>query len=209
MSFRATIFVEGEADLKFITDFVRNKFDYALQRGLEIQNTNGKDNLLNFVPRFNESSDQQLTNLLIFDADGDYDGRRTDLESKKDSLRIQFEIFLFPDNTYPGDLEALLERIINPENAKIFECFEKFRDCIESIPGINKAALNTKVKIHNYVSVLLDAESAKEQKRDYTNTILWDLNAEHLQPLYNFLSPYFTQQKVEGDIKDDGSIENY
>jgi len=195
MNFNGTIFVEGEADLKFITDFVFHKFNYSLEKGTEIQEVKGKDNLKEFEQRFKASSDRDFINLLIFDADTSYQETNKELEQRKVDVGIQFNAFLFPDNNEAGDLESLLEKIINPDYKVVFDCFERFRSCINEIPAINDKALNRKTKIHNYISVLSDPESAKEKNRNYRNSKLWNLNSDQLTPLFDFLSPYFIQDE--------------
>jgi len=195
MRFSGTIFVEGDADLKFISDFVQYKFRYSLKGGLEIQDTKGKDNLHNFKQRFKESTELGLTNLIIFDADSSCQTNFQILEEKGRELDIQFDTFLFPNNSASGDLESLLELVINSVNAEIFGCYERFKDCINRLPGINSTILDRKTKIHNYICVLSDSKSAKEKNRDYQNSNHWDLDSEHLTPLYEFLLPHFIQDE--------------
>lgn len=194
MKFNGTIFVEGEADLKFITDFVLHKFNHSLIKGTEIQEVKGKDSLRAFQINFKQSSETK-TNLLIFDADGSFGDRLNDLERSKSELNIEFQTFLFPNNTENGDLETLLENIINQNRQKIINCFNVFQNCLEEAQHDNLRLPNRKDKIYMYASLLSSNELAKESKRNYRNADLWNLDSDHLNPLYNFLSPYFSHDE--------------
>ena len=194
MNLTATIFVEGDADLKFVTDFVKLRFDYLLKRGVEIQETGGKDSLHRYTTRFQESTDLGLTNLLIFDANGSFDTRKTDLSKKTVDLKISFESFLFPNDSDSGDLEVLLENIVNPDYKQILPCFVKFQDCLKSLDKPQIKVPDRKAKVFLYASVLSSNEEAKEVNRNYMNLALWNLESDYLKPLFDFLSPYFVKE---------------
>jgi hypothetical protein len=196
MKLSATIFVEGIADEKFISDVVINNFGYSLKHGQEIQRTGGKDSLGKFVRNFQSSTYVGLTNLVIFDANGSIEERRNELLEFKQKSGIEYETFLFPNNKDNGDLETLLESVINLNNQGLFDCFDNFNNCIVgSIPGRQMIPLDRKTKIYNYTSLLnpKNPEYAKEKERDYRNKDHWDLDSNHLAPLYSFLKPYFNQ----------------
>lgn len=200
MKFAATIFVEGEGDVKFLSDFVQKKFKYLLKNGEEIQQTFGKDSLIKFQTNFKQSSGRGVTNLVVFDANGSYTKRLAELELKKVELDIQFETFLFPNDKDSGDFETLLEHIINPDNAFILDCFDNFNQCVVTI-NPQLFTLNKKTKIHNYISVLVsDVALAKERNRDYLNSEHWNLNSPELTPLYDFLKPYFTEKESDVNV---------
>ncbi|HTJ49452.1 MAG TPA: DUF3226 domain-containing protein [Cyclobacteriaceae bacterium] len=186
--------MEGEADLKFITDFVLHKFNYSLIKGIEVQEVKGKDSLRAFQINFKQSSETK-TNLLIFDANGSFGDRLNDLERRKSELSIEFQTFLFPNNIENGDLEILLENIINQNQQKIINCFNVFQNCLEEVQHDNLRLPNRKDKIYMYASLLSSNELAKENKRNYRNADLWNLDSEYLDPLYNFLSPYFSHDE--------------
>lgn len=131
MKFVATIFVEGDADLKFISDFVESRFSYSLRTGIEIRKTQGKDNLDRFSQNFRESTDLGLTNLVVFDANGSFSDRRDELNQKKTDHSIEFQLFLFPNNHDSGNLETLLRRIARNQN--LFQCIDTYSDCISKL----------------------------------------------------------------------------
>lgn len=121
-------------------------------------------------------------------------GKRNDLD---------FELFLLPNNQDAGALEDLLENIINPNNRPILDCWEDYeKELIKlDITGRTPPPLTTpakKTKIYGYLEALLfkgQKEQIKEKKRDYENTQHWNLDAEYLEPLKEFLQ--FNMEKGE------------
>ena len=191
MKFEATIFVEGKADEKFMRDFVMERFNYPLKPKVEIKQTKGKDSLSDFKNDFNSNP---FTNLVIFDADESFHNRQSEITGKKQGLSIDFNLFLFPNNSDDGDLEILLRRIIRTTNEPIFDCFKILDRCLEAIQGKMLHPLNAKTRIHNYVSILTDDNDlAKERNRNYRNKDHWDLQHDHLNTLFTFLEPYFKE----------------
>ena len=137
-------------------------------------------------------------NLVIFDADDDIETRRQEVETIKEQYHVEFELFLFPNNQDTGALEDLLENIINPDNHSIMDCWEDYeKELVKlDIPGRTPPPLTTpakKTKIYGYLEALLfknQKELIKEKKRDYENTKHWNLDAEYLEPLKEFLQKW-------------------
>ena len=103
-----------------------------------------------------------------------------------------FELFLFPNNSDSGNLEILLEKIINPKHSAIFECFDGYQNCLKGKSKSYKVPAS-KTKIFAYLDTLLssqDEKFAKEDKRDYRNTNHWDLDNSYLNILKEFLEKY-------------------
>lgn len=115
------IFVEGIADKKFIIDYL--KF-----LGLEdhiadgsVVNMDGKDNILLMKNGFQKNSDNDGVNLVIVDADDDFQCRKAELEKIKTDKNLEFEYFVIPNNSVAGALEDLLENTIPEENKIILK----------------------------------------------------------------------------------------
>ncbi len=202
--FVINIFVEGTGDIKFIKDFIQIHFNLFPNDGIIYFNTGGKDEIRKSAQKF--ESDE--ANLIIFDADyprnnGGFQPRNAELTNLKNELEIDFELFLFPNNQDDGDLETLLENVINPTNQVIFDCWNEYEQCLHTKQNVHRQDRNftipaKKSKIYTYLeSLLLDTarqkELAKDPKRDYTNTEHWDI-ANTANPyvleLYNFLNRY-------------------
>lgn len=209
MKKRFHIFVEGDADKKFIRDYYHHLFQekapqYSINHtgDLKGEKTGGYKKLSDEINiremRINE--DQGGVNLVIFDADKDVEARRKELEAIKEQYNVNFELFLLPNNQNIGALEDLLENIINPNNRPIFDCWENYEKELVTldIPGRTPPPLTTpakKTKIYGYLEALLgesntQKELIKEVNRNYENTLHWSLDEEYLEPLKEFLVKY-------------------
>ena len=197
MKERFHIIVEGLADLVFIEQYYRHLFGKPAPEGF-IFKTDGKDNLPKFANQMRTMSANGGINLVIFDADEDIEARRKELLSIKEQFGIEFELFLFPNDRDKGALEDLLENIINPNNKPIFECWEGYeKELVKlDIPGRTPPPLTTpakKTKIYGYLEALLgesksQKELIKEPNRDYENAQHWNLDAEYLGALKEFIN---------------------
>lgn len=58
----------------------------------------------------NRTSADGGVNLVIFDADADFEDRKKKLILWKERCHVDFELFLFPNNKDTGELEDLLEK---------------------------------------------------------------------------------------------------
>jgi hypothetical protein len=214
------IFVEGDGDAKFISDYIlhiepnakveKNKknFDVYIHNGndktliAKIQSSGGYANIKNLKPNFIQYRDAGAKVLIIFDADtennnGGFAKRKKEIEDYGLALD---EIFLFPNNKDDGALEVLLENIINQTNEPIFDCWNKFEDCLQGCASkrIEKELTipAKKSKIYVYLEALLgktkeEKEKIKDPNREYRLKEHWDLDSKYLIPLRDFLEKYF------------------
>ena len=198
MKDRFLIVVEGIADETFIRQYLYHLFGQKVPENF-ILRTEGKDNLKSSVAinRMRSMTDQGGINLVIFDADDDFESRRSSILEWKEQNGLEFELFLLPNNKEKGELEDLLENIINPNNRPILECWEHYEKELVTlnIPGRTPPPLTTpakKTKIYGYLEALLgtsenDKKKIKEREREYDNVLHWDLDAIFLSPLKEFL----------------------
>ena len=209
MKRRFRIFVEGDADKKFLSDYYHHLFQekaplYSINHtgDLKGDKTGGYKKLSDEINirEMRINADQDGVNLVIFDADNDIEARRKELEAIKEQYQVDFRLFLLPNNKDKGALEDMLEQIINPVNQPIFKCWENYEKELvkQEIPGRTPPPLTTpakKTKIYGYLeALLLDSKSQKEMikevKRNYRNPLHWNLDAEYLEPLKEFLVKY-------------------
>ena len=187
---KVTFFVEGKADKKFISDFLLSLgITSALDFEFILIDSNTEAAIQKRQVDFERSTAKENINLLIFDADGNKSNTEVELTRIKTKLSIDFEIFLFPNNSDQGNLETLLEQIINLKHQPIFDCFESYQKCIESKSSEYKVPAK-KTKIYAFVDTLVskkNEELAKEGNRDYLNKEHWDLTHNYLKPLKSFL----------------------
>ena len=122
--------------------------------------------------------------LIIFDANSDYENTKTDIVDKLEGLE-GFNIFLFPDDHSTGTIENLLEKIIEPENKGIFECFEEYKECISKCMSEYELP-SVKAKIYAYKQVLGILENSFDPRH-------WDFENAALDPLKSFLQQSLSQ----------------
>lgn len=206
MKKRFQIFVEGDADKKFLSDYYHHLFSENAPKNcithtgeLSNEKTGGYRKLLDEANLLNMRSNiaNGGVNLVIFDADEDFETRRKELLAYKEEYGVEFELFLLPNNKDAGELENLLENIINPNNRQIFDCWENYEQELVKldIPGRTPPPLTTpakKTKIYGYLEALLGESKSqkkmiKEAERKYENPLHWNLDAEYLKPLKEFL----------------------
>ena len=178
MTDKTLIVVEGEEDENFLASYIKS-LGYSAET-FNIRQTKGKDNLKedSIKNEIENALDRGSKVLIIFDADSDCEGTKTDIENHLEELK-GFEIFLFPNDSITGTLENLLEKIINSEHERIFACFEEYKQCISKrlseyeLPGM-------KAKIYAYKQVLGILEAPFDPR-------YWDFENTALTPLKRFL----------------------
>ena len=140
---KCKIYVEGIADQKFIADFISFHYNVSMikakfEDGEQIKNENlidieGKDSLYAVTPLLKINSAKNISNIIIFDADDKIESRRKELQDFKNENDIKFSFFLFPNDKDNGELEDMLVNIINSENKGIFDCWDKYENCLKEI----------------------------------------------------------------------------
>lgn len=193
-----TIFVEGIADEVFFRQYLHHLYGIIVPDN-RIQRLDGWTNLKGstWQQRMRTNTANGGTNIVIIDADDNIDARRSDVLAWKQQHELEFELFLLPNDKDAGALEDLLENIINPNNRPILDCWEDYeKELIKlDIPGRTPPPLTIpakKTKIYGYLEALLGTskrkkELIKEKERDYENAQHWNLDAEYLEPLKEFL----------------------
>ena len=193
------IFVEGLADERFFKQYISHV------SGEEVEDERlvilkGWDNLKTEASavRMKSMTANGGVNIVVVDADMDFLARQDEIAKWKQENRVEFELFLLPNNHDTGALEDLLENIINPNNRPIFDCWETYEDELVklNIPGRTPPPLTIpakKTKIYGYLEALLgdtksQKELIKEAKRNYEETLHWNLDAAYLNPLKDFLA---------------------
>lgn len=192
------IFVEGVADARFVKQYICHLFGEVVSDE-RIVILKGWDNLKTEASalRMRSMSANGGVNLVIVDADEDFQGRKGEIERWQQTNEVEFEMFLLPNNQDAGALEDMLENIINPNNRPILDCWEDYeKELVQlDIPDRTPPPLTTpakKTKIYGYLEALLgesksQKELIKEVNRNYENTQHWNLDAEYLGPLKKFL----------------------
>ena len=204
---RFQIIVEGDADKKFFEDYYHHIFGEKAPKGSIIHpgkdgDTGGYQKLKSedAIGVMRQNTDMGGINLVIFDADEDTEARRSELLVIKEEFGVEFELFLLPNDKDAGALEDLLENIINPNNQPVMECWQTYEEKLREvrIPSKTPPTLTIpakKTKIYAYLETLLGKSRSqkkliKDANRNYKNTQHWNLDAEYLDPLKEFLQKW-------------------
>ncbi|MDR2384134.1 MAG: hypothetical protein LBD80_00530 [Tannerella sp.] len=199
------IFVEGIADKKFLSDYIKHILpEFTVIDNKTIIACGGctgihseKDDMEETIRKtMIKNTNDYGINIVIFDSDKDFNGRKKEIEKWKVDFNLSFELFLFPNNKDKGTLENLLEEIIPEKNRPILDCWEGYEKCLKSKTIKERTRPLTtpakKTKIYGYLEALVgenrsEKTKIKEKERDYGNIDHWDLEAPYLKPLKEFL----------------------
>ena len=204
---RFQIIVEGDADKKFFEDYYHHIFGEKAPKSSIIHpgkdgDTGGYQKLKSedAIGVMRQNTDMGGINLVIFDADEDTEARRSELLVIKEEFSVEFELFLLPNDKDVGALEDLLENIINPNNQPVMDCWQTYEEKLREvrIPSKTPPTLTIpakKTKIYAYLETLLGKSRSqkkliKDANRNYKNTQHWNLDAEYLEPLKEFLQKW-------------------
>ena len=198
------IIVEGEADKRFFEDYYHHLFHEKAPMGSIMHpgkdsETGGYTKLRkeDSINALRQNTDVGGKNFVIFDADDDCETRRQELLAIQEEFGVEFELFLLPNNKDAGELEDMLEQIINPNNQPVMDCWATYEGELEKvrIPTKTPPTLTIpakKTKIYAYLETLLGKTRSqkkliKDANRNYENTEHWNLDAEYLESLKKFL----------------------
>ena len=180
----------------FLTTFLEQLGIYS--SSYTIMPLDGKDNLKNARNLFIQNTLEDGLNLIIFDADtsdnlGGYCQRKEYLEGLLNELGIEAEIFLFPNNADDGDFETLLEGTARRDSfRRFFDCFKDYELCL----GDEYIHPNRKGKLHTYITSMKLSNSQRKKIGSgswlFDEEKYWNLHADVLSPLADFLSKYLS-----------------
>lgn len=164
----------------------------------EIKCVNGKDSLHLMENKMKETTLEGGKNLVIFDADspengGGFNVRKDALLQQLQSMGAIAELFLFPNNHDDGDVEVLMETLMQKElHKRFFHCYGGYETCL----GNEYQTPNLKAKLHTYISAQKDL-SQKQRKALgsgqwlFEDKRFWDIDRETLNPLKDFILEMF------------------
>lgn len=186
-----TVFVEGNADKRFLEDLIKFKIDESFDVN-KIKSLDGKDKLHLAVNSFLSNTMQGNRNIIVFDADSDYVTSLENINNKAVELGIKIDgVFLLPNNKDSGALEELLIYLINPEHNDFIGCFNNYEACLKGNDKFVSPAIKTKV--YAYVDSLNKRRKlkiAQENFRDYNEKYFWNLDSIELEPVITFLKKH-------------------
>lgn len=205
------IFIEAKDTKTPEAEFLRailNRLDIPVE-AYSLKPTNGYTNLMDSdnaanINAMRVNTDVGEKNLVVFDADsvnnnGGLEKRRDQLLQKKEELGLEFELFLWPDNSNDGDVEILMESIARKDfYPEFFDCFGKYECCISRRKDDDGKQFystpNRKGKLHTYFTSLPISKTKKDKVGSglwqWNNPEIWDLDSDSLTPIKEFLKKH-------------------
>lgn len=181
------IFVEGKDDKQFLEAYLKH-LSFAAEE-FPVDSIDGGDNTNELREKAGRAIVRGQTVLVIFDANSNPAGAR---EKIAGALReLPHSHFLFPDNESNGALEDLLEKIIKPEHRAIFDCFEEYKECIES-KGYKAPSHKAKIYAYQWSHGLRTEE--RDRGNRHFDPDCWNFDSGALEPLKDFLSQHLTKK---------------
>ena len=182
------VFVEGKGDENFLKHLARHA-EIGHLKFLQLSGKpNWQDKLRTQRIPLEDNTLRGGRNLIIIDADQDNPGQiRQEIQSRAAAIGLSVEVYVFPDNESPGDLETLILETVSEEKKAILSCYQSYLECVSKHDS-NFEIPDRKSLVSEYLSWFYANKSASSAgKRDYSNPQLWDLNHPGLRPLIAFL----------------------
>jgi hypothetical protein len=188
------IFAESKADIKFIQDYIAELFKEFLNEE-DFDSIGGRTGYKaggELKATFRKNYDNNKKSILIVDADDNFSQSKNEILADFEKYNIPILLFQFPNNAANGNLEDTLAEIA--VDKKLMGCFRDYEKCVNAYPK----KLNDS-RIYSYLDMLLidkykdekGKDLRKEEFRNYRNVNHWNLHHEFLNPLKEFLNPFF------------------
>jgi hypothetical protein len=127
------IFVEGKSDQIFITLFLQDKYKLT-PNVIDMGGIHEGENILRrkIIDKIRRNEELSITNLVLVDADSNFEECKKELENLKIKENIKFDYYIVPDNKSNGRLENLQEMCLPNAEKAILNCFDSYIKCIKS-----------------------------------------------------------------------------
>jgi len=154
----------------------------------------GLSSLLKLPQKLKENIDNGEKVVVILDSDNPphagFTQVRDSLNSFKVDNNLEFDYFLLPNHNDDGNLENLLELIINNSHEALFSCFDDYVNCLTQNNTGNFHLPVKKTKIYAYVDTLTPINQKKALKNgnyQFENSHYWNLESPQLDGLVELL----------------------
>lgn len=196
------IFCEGISDQRFLRDFLKAHYNITvsedeLKGNTYIENMGSWNKLKDRKKTITEKY-SDYTSLIFLDADNE---KVTDKPGFDATIKFvtelmatwnwsKYDIFVLPNHQDTGTVEDLLENVINKKHKHIFDCWEKFENCLSVDDKLTIPA--KKSKIYSYLECLhgvtnQEKDKCKDPYRDFQDENLWEIR--------NLENPYILKLK--------------
>ncbi len=191
------IFTESKADIKFLSDYIAEAFNITLNEKNDFDTLGGRTGYKaggKLNASIKQSYEDEKAIILIVDADIDFKESKNEILADFEKYNIPILLFQLPNNAANGNLEDMLAAVA--VDKKLMVCFQDYEKCVNAYPK----KLNDS-RIYSYLDMLLidnykdekGRDLRREEFRNYRNINHWNLHHEFLNPLKEFLNPFFAK----------------
>lgn len=209
------IFCEGKSDQCFIGEclkffFGKNILREKVKTGRsylvkfdegEIIDIDGFQNIYDpiHINRMKDNSELEGKNIIIFDADypssaesagnGNmgFDSCKQKLEFFRTKKELNFDFYIWPNNTHNGSLENLIIKLIHPSKGKLMDCLQSQIECLRGVKSeieiLNIPEIKETINSYGY----LLGQNTDPGVRDYCQNEIWNLNPSEINELESFI----------------------
>jgi hypothetical protein len=118
--------------------------------------------------------------VLIVDADKDLRERKQELTTDKESGVLDAEdFFVIPNGEEQGTLEQIVSKIAN--NQDFINCFLNYKECV-----------GVEIDVHSINYAYAECFGIIPKQFDFSNSELFNLNNEYLNPLKDFIKRHLS-----------------
>jgi hypothetical protein len=210
--------VEGPSDAVFVCDYIHyaldgsgvalnarisskiktgNHYSISADDSIKLLVSGGCSNLVHLKVKLLEQQDQGYRLAVVQDADdavkdphkGGCLKRMTYLAKLKSDIAIEFDTFLFPNNSNDGDLETLLLSLTNEEKYTPYhECYHRYSEEVRAFSCDDHAneLMERKSLVFNYCQVYQGMGMSSEIDRHYRPDY-WTLDSPEVEPFKTFI----------------------
>lgn len=179
------IYVEGKVDKVFLSQLI-STLRLPNSNRIKFEILNGWTNLKTdaTINKLRERTFQERLNVVILDADNDFQNRCNEVEEIKQKHNLFLEYFLLPNHNEVGAIESLLTNIVEKKHQAILACFREYKNCLQTtcsdyfLPTSKQEIFALTHTIYGETDI---------QKVDFLDSINWDTNHHILNNLKNFL----------------------
>lgn len=178
------------------THFLESYIEHIGLNDISIIPIDGKGNLSFTCQKIIDDLAEGNKPVILFDADGKWNngGYKVTMDVINDTIRNngineKLDVFLWPNNRDDGDLEMMLENIVQRDKHKLFfDCFNDYEICVSKQYDIP----NRKGKFHTFMNSHKELSSEIKKKFGkgkwlFSNKNYWNWDAPYLTPLCDFL----------------------
>jgi hypothetical protein len=179
------IYVEGKIDKVFLSQLI-STLGLPESKRIKFEILNGWTNLKTeaTINKLREGTFQERLNIVILDADNDFQKRCIEVDEFKNNHKLLFEYFLLPNHKEVGAIESLITNIVESKHQSILTCFSEYKNCLKSRCG-NYFLPTSKQEIYALTQTIYGETDI--QKIDFLDSINWDTTHQILDSLKKFL----------------------